>query len=119
MGRLYTSLPLDNPTRQFYQNVIDNSRKQLVSQMASDRGKVDDGTSFDKIYNNKAEERDKQPLAAQVKDGKIVDTWSNKNSSRSYGSSRYNQRTDQQQALQELYEMMRGGYFGSGSFGLF
>ena len=83
MGRLYTSLPLDNPTRQFYQNVIDNSRKQLVSQMASDRGKVDDGTSFDKIYNNKAEERDKQ------------------------------------QALQELYEMMRGGYFGSGSFGLF
>ena len=42
MGRLYTSLPLDNPTRQLYQNVIDNSRKQLVSQMASDRGKVDD-----------------------------------------------------------------------------
>ena len=78
MGRLYTSLPLDNPARQFYQNVIDNSRKQLVSQMASDRGKVVDGTSFDKVYNNKAEEGDKQPLAAQVKDGKIVDTWINK-----------------------------------------
>ena len=119
MGRLYTSLPLDNPARQFYQNVIDNSRKRLASQMVSDQGKVNDTTSFDKAYEkSKSEARDNQPLAAQVKDGKIVDTWSNKNSSESYGSSKYNRRSDQQQALQDLYEMMRGGFFGNGSFGL-
>lgn len=122
MGALYTSLPQDNPNRQFYQDVINNSRKQLVRQWASE-GKIygGSGNSFGEVYDkSKTEAKDTEPLAAQVRDGKIVDTWSDRNNRNSNsGISGYGRRSYQQQDLQELYEMMRGGFFGNSSWGLF
>ncbi len=122
MGALYTSLPLDNPSRQFYQNVINNSRKQLVKQWAFE-GKIYGGSrnSFYEVYDkSKTEAKDTEPLVAQVRDGKIVDTWSDRNNKNSNsGVAGYDRRAYQQQDLQELYEMMRGGFFGNNSWELF
>ena len=65
MGMLYTSLPYSDPVRQQYQTIIDNSRRSLAKKKVSE-------WKFET-----------EPLAAQVKDGKIVDTWSDRNNSRS------------------------------------
>jgi len=122
MGRIYTTLPLNDPTRQRYQNIIDNSRKQLADQKGTEGNKKvsgsGSGSSFDKVYDrSKDQGADTGSPSAQVRDGKIVDTWSDRqgNTSDSW-ETRFVGSNDQQQALKELYEMMRGGYFGNGLF---
>lgn len=122
MGRLYTTLPLSDPTRQRYQNIIDNSRKVLMDQKGTEGEKRVNGTgsetAFDRIYGrNKTRSNEAVSPSAQVRDGKIVDSWSDRqgNSSDSRLSG-FGGRNDQQQALKELYEMMRGGFFGNGLF---
>ena len=122
MGRLYTTLPLNDPTRQRYQNIIDNSRKVLLDQKGAEGEKRVNGTgaetAFDRIYDrNRTQSNDTVSPSVQVRNGKIVDTWSDRqgNSSDSWQSG-FSGRNDQQQALKELYEMMRGGFFGNGLF---
>ena len=44
MGRLYTTLPLNDPTRQRYQSIIDNSRKQLADQKGAEGNKKVSGS---------------------------------------------------------------------------
>ncbi|MBQ9607683.1 MAG: hypothetical protein IJV16_11005 [Lachnospiraceae bacterium] len=126
MGLIYTSLPLSSPTRQRYQNIIDNSRALIAKRWGTDGNQQNiNNVSSDwaKILNNMYSsgigwnsEKSEEPLSAIVRNGKVVGSSDSSGSSQKEETetSEIDNRREQQTNLMDLYNMMRGNFFGGG-----
>ena len=142
MSLMYTALPLSDPTRQRYQRIIDNSSRLVAKrQGASSRGtqagnsvNTDWTTALKNLrtagygdyYRYPGYDSFEDRLSAQVRNGKVAETAPSKENSRKTSESlneTVDSRREQQPALLDLYNMMRGSYFGnsmgSGYYGWF